>query len=48
MLINNQLVIVYYITQFMSNSQDIKSPDIAANFAVYLVIELDIQFLSMI
>lgn len=48
MPINNQLVIVYHVAQFTSNSQDIKSPDIAANFAVYLVIELDIQFLSMI
>lgn len=48
MSINSQIAIVHYVTQFMSNNQDIKSPDIAANFAVYLVIELDIQFLSMI
>lgn len=48
MLINNQLVIVYHITQFMSNSQDKKSPDTTAKFAVYLVIRLDIQFLSMV
>lgn len=48
MLMNNQLVIVYHITQFISNSQDIESPDIAVSFAVYLVIGFDIQFLSMI